>query len=145
MLQAVLTYSRNADLLIMSAAVADFRPAQTAEQKIKKTGKELTLTLIPTTDILATVHQKRQQSGFPRHVIGFAAETEDLLNNAQKKLVSKGLDMIVANNVSALDAGFEVETNRVSFLFPDGRKVDFPLQSKYEVAERILEEALSWL
>jgi len=145
MLQAVLTYSRNADLLIMSAAVADFRPAQTAEQKIKKTGKELTLTLMPTTDILAMVHQKRQQSGFPRHVIGFAAETENLLNNAQKKLVSKGLDMIVANNVSALDAGFEVETNRVSFLFPDGRKVDFPLQSKYEVAERILEEALSWL
>ncbi len=139
MLAAVLAYSADADLLVMAAAVADFRPAQIAEQKIKKTSGGLAqIELTANPDILKTMAERRAESNWPRHVVGFAAESQDLLQNAQKKLQAKGLDMIVANDISASDAGFAVDTNRVSLLFADGRQEELPLMSKAEVAETVL-------
>ncbi len=138
MLAAVLHESQDADALIMAAAVADFRPAQVATQKIKKQGGVPTLALAPNPDILAAVAEQRQQRNRPRVVVGFAAETQDLLQNAQSKLARKALDLIVANDVSASDAGFAVDTNRVTLLDADGTQETLPLQSKSAVAERII-------
>ncbi len=141
MLAAVLAYSADADLLVMAAAVADFRPAQIAEQKIKKTSGSLAqIELTANPDILKTVAERRATGSGPRRVVGFAAESQDLLQNAQKKLQAKGLDIIVANDISARDAGFVVDTNRVTLLFPDGRQEKLPLMSKAEVAEAVFEK-----
>ena len=139
MLEAVLAALPETDALLMAAAVADYRPAQAAEQKIKKgAGDEgLTLALERTADILATVAQE-PDGRRPAAVVGFAAETEDLLANAQAKLRAKRLDLMVANDVSAPDSGFEVETNRVVLLTPDGAEEALPLLSKSAVAERIV-------
>jgi len=142
MLTAVLQESSDADALIMAAAVADFRPAQVATQKIKKQGGAPTLVLTPNPDILAAVAQQRQSSNRPRVVVGFAAETQNLLENAQSKLERKALDLIVANDVSASDAGFAVDTNRVTLLYADGRQEVQPLQSKTAVAERVILEII---
>ena len=142
--QAVLNETSRADVLIMAAAVADFRPAQAAAQKIKKQSGPPRLVLEPTIDILASVARSRAQSGFPRRVIGFAAESQSLLENARAKLAAKSLDMIVANDISAADAGFEVSTNRVSLLTPDGQVKSLPLQSKEAVAEALLEQVAAW-
>ncbi len=144
MLEAILAETIHADVLIMAAAVADFRPAQAASQKIKKQAGAPQLMLEPTADILATVAKRRAQSGYPRRVIGFAAESQYLLENAQAKLASKNLDLIVANDISASDAGFEVSTNRVTLLTPDGRVQNLPLQSKESVAEALLQQVVSW-
>ncbi len=138
MLAAVLHESQDADALIMAAAVADFRPAQVATQKIKKQGGVPTLALTPNPDILAAVAERRQQRNWPRVVVGFAAETQNLLQNAQSKLARKALDLIVANDVSADDAGFAVDTNRVTLLDADGTQETLPLQSKTAVAERVI-------
>ena len=139
MLEAVLAALPETDALLMAAAVADYRPAQAAEQKIKKgAGDEgLTLALERTADVLATVAQE-PDGRRPAAVVGFAAETEDLLANAQAKLRAKRLDLMVANDVSASDSGFEVETNRVVLLTPDGAEEALPLLSKSAVAERIV-------
>jgi phosphopantothenoylcysteine decarboxylase / phosphopantothenate---cysteine ligase len=144
------------DVLIMAAAVADYRPVRTAEHKIKKTATGfagrlsqgsalatdggLTLKLERTVDILAAVAERRA-SELPgrRIVVGFAAETENLLENARDKLVRKRLELLVANDVSAGDSGFEVDTNRVTLLTPDGGQESLPLLPKTEVAERILD------
>ncbi len=142
---AVLQACSQADALLMAAAVADFRPAQAADQKLKKARGVPTLSLEPTTDILAAVARQRQETGRPRLVIGFAAETQDLLANAQAKLRAKGLDLIVANDVSAPDAGFAVDTNRVTLLAADGNIETLPLLSKVEVAERVIERVIVWL
>ncbi|MEZ4867441.1 MAG: bifunctional phosphopantothenoylcysteine decarboxylase/phosphopantothenate--cysteine ligase CoaBC [Caldilineaceae bacterium] len=139
MLDAVLRECADADALIMAAAVADFRPATVADQKIKKQQGAPILTLTPNPDILATIAQQRQASGYPRTVVGFAAETENLLANAQSKLERKGLSLIVANDVSASDAGFAVDTNRVTLLTADGRAESLPLLSKTAVAERVIQ------
>ncbi len=140
MLKAVLEYSQNADALIMAAAVADFRPETIASQKIKKSddGAGLTLTLGRTADILMEVKAQRQQIGFPRICVGFAAESENLLTNARSKLERKGLDLLVANDISASDAGFAVDTNRVTILEPDGGQQALPLASKSQISEAIL-------
>ncbi|HWQ46345.1 MAG TPA: bifunctional phosphopantothenoylcysteine decarboxylase/phosphopantothenate--cysteine ligase CoaBC [Longilinea sp.] len=122
--------------LIMAAAVADFKPQTTAQQKIKKGSSSLDLHLEPTTDILKEVASQKEKSGFPKITFGFAAESQDLLANATKKLQEKKLDMIIANNISASDAGFEVDTNRVTFLFSSGEKEELPLLTKIEVAEK---------
>jgi len=129
----------------MSAAVADFRPTHPAGQKIKKTGSGLTLELEPTQDILAEV--ARQRASLPKlsRVVGFAAESQDLLENARKKLAAKKLDLIVANDITASDAGFEVDTNRVTFLLADGTSQVLPLTSKDEVAGQIIEKLAAWL
>jgi len=139
MLDAVLKESEESDALIMAAAVADFRPRNTAKDKIKKEGGVPQIELEATEDILKTVAAKKSETKRPRVVVGFAAESRDLLQNAANKLESKNLDLIVANDISADDAGFAVETNRVTLLFADGRRESLPLMSKTKTAEVILE------
>jgi phosphopantothenoylcysteine decarboxylase/phosphopantothenate--cysteine ligase len=136
---AVLAESSNADALIMAAAVADFRPKRVAENKLKKRDGVPQVELEAAPDILKAVADLRSEKKKMFHVVvGFAAETRDLLENASQKLKSKNLDFIVANDISAADAGFGVETNRVTLLFADGRKESLPLMDKSEVAEIIL-------
>jgi phosphopantothenoylcysteine decarboxylase / phosphopantothenate---cysteine ligase len=140
MLNAVLEHTQEADALIMSAAVADFRPETVADQKIKKKDdtEGLTLSLVRNPDILQEVKAQRQKNGFPRMVVGFAAESENLLANAQSKLERKGLDLMVANDISASDAGFAVDTNRVVLMDKSGHQEKLPLMSKTEVSELIV-------
>ncbi len=141
---AVLAETAHADALVMAAAVADFRPAEASSEKIKKEKTVPQIHLERTADILADVAERRAQSGYPRRVVGFAAESQDLLQNAQSKLTRKRLDLIVANDITAPDAGFEVETNRVTLLFADGRTETLPLQQKAEVARRIVDALVEW-
>ncbi len=142
---AVLDACREADALLMAAAVADFRPARALEQKLKKEGGPPSLALEPTTDILSAVARQRRETGHPRLVVGFAAETENLVENARAKVQAKGLDLIVANDVSAPDSGFGVDTNRVSLIDAQGGVEALPLLSKFEVAQRLLERVISHL
>lgn len=135
---AVLERTGATDVLIMSAAVADYRPAQVMDQKIKKGEGGLTLSLERTGDILLAVAEARAATERPGLVVGFAAETENLLANAHDKLTRKRLDMIVANDVSSTDSGFEVESNRVTLLAPGRAPEELPLLSKAEVAERLV-------
>jgi phosphopantothenoylcysteine decarboxylase/phosphopantothenate--cysteine ligase len=137
---AVLIACSQADVLLMAAAVADYRPTWKATQKIKKDSGIPNLELEPTSDILQALWQLRQQSGCPRVVVGFAAETQDLITNALSKLKSKHLDLIVANNVTDPSSGFEVDTNEVTLLFPSGQTSPLPLLTKSEVAEKIMIE-----
>jgi phosphopantothenoylcysteine decarboxylase/phosphopantothenate--cysteine ligase len=137
MRDAVLSACDGADALVMAAAVADYRPIQTAAQKIKKADDQLTLQLSRTPDILAEVARLREAGRGPKVTVGFAAETEDLLANAREKLQRKRLDLIAANDVSATDAGFAVDTNRVTLLTADGSIESLPLMSKEEVAHEI--------
>jgi phosphopantothenoylcysteine decarboxylase/phosphopantothenate--cysteine ligase len=134
---AVMSHLEEATIAVMAAAVADYRPVEAAVQKIKKDGQSLVLELEPTEDILAAVGRE----GGSRVLIGFAAETEQLVTNARKKLFAKGADLIVANDVSSRDAGFDVSTNRVALVLPD-RVEELPLLSKREVADRIFDTAL---
>ncbi len=138
MLEAVLAESAAADALIMAAAVADFRPKQVAESKMKKRDGIPQVELEAAPDILEAVAGPRSGMKRPRVVVGFAAESRDLLENARNKLQSKNLDMIAANDISASDAGFSVDTNRVTLLSADGRSEALPLMSKSEVAETIV-------
>lgn len=138
MQERVLQSTIGADALLMAAAVSDFRPEQGAGQKIKREAGPIHLVLEPTEDILRAVAERRTRTGFPRAVIGFAAEDRDLIENAAKKVNEKSLEFIVANDISAADAGFEVDTNRVSLVFPDGHIERWPLMSKEEVATRIV-------
>ena len=132
MREAVLESCESADILIMAAAVADYTVVSPAPNKIKKKGDKLVLELVQTKDFLLEVPDTVLK-------VGFAAETEDLLNNAQKKLVEKRLAFICSNDVSAPDAGFAVDTNRITILYKDGRQEELPLMSKREVAEKILD------
>lgn len=139
LLAAVQTQLTNTDVLIMAAAVADFRPATTAEHKIKKSenpSEGLTLSLVRTVDILATISQLPQR---PKVVVGFAAESQDLLTNAQSKLTRKKLDLIVANDISATDAGFQVDTNRVVIIDATGHQERLDLMTKAQVSEHIIQ------
>jgi phosphopantothenoylcysteine decarboxylase/phosphopantothenate--cysteine ligase len=137
MRDAVLSASDGADALVMAAAVADYRPVQAVAQKIKKTGDQLNLQLSRTPDILAEVARLREAGRGPSVAVGFAAETEDLLENARDKLERKRLDLIAANDVSAIDAGFAVDTNRVTLLSADGVVEALPLMAKEDVAHQI--------
>lgn len=141
MRDAVLEACNSADAVVMAAAVADFQPATVSEQKIKKReGMEgLTLELVRTPDILAELKPRRLVK------VGFAAETNDLLANAREKLERKGLDLIAANDVSATDAGFGVDTNRVTLISRDGATDSLPLMSKYEAANAILDRVSALL
>lgn len=125
------------DVFIAAAAVADYAPEIAAPHKIKKGAEEdtLTLRLIKNPDILATLSARKQPH---QTVIGFAAETQNLLANAEKKLHAKNLDMIVANDVARTDSGFDSEMNLVTFLFRDGRTESYELMSKRMVAANIL-------
>lgn len=144
MLDAVLEASADADVLLMAAAVGDFRPATVPAHKIKKTA-DLTLRLERTPDILAAVARQRVVTGFPRAVVGFAAESQDLLENARAKLEAKRLDLIVANDITAPDAGFAAETNRVVLLDRAGGVEELPLMSKAAVAETVLDRVTRML
>lgn len=144
MFDSVLLESSNADLLIMAAAVADFRPRHYENEKIKKENGIPTIVLEKTPDILKEIAGKRETSGHPLRVIGFAAESQALIDNAKRKLKLKRLDLIAANDISSKDAGFEVDTNRVVLLFPDGTQQELGLQTKTETAEAIINQAENW-
>lgn len=133
---AVMQRYADTDVVIKAAAVADYRPSQRGANKIKKTADELTLTLEKNPDILAELGSKKEG----QVLVGFAAETESLLENATAKLRKKNLDMIVANDVGADGAGFDVDTNIVRFLFADGRIEELELMGKDRVAQRLLDE-----
>jgi phosphopantothenoylcysteine decarboxylase/phosphopantothenate--cysteine ligase len=138
MCEAVVREAAEADILLMAAAVADYRPVQVRASKMKKTPKDLVLALARTPDVLENVAVQREKLGKPELVVGFAAETEDLIANARLKLAGKGLDLVVANDVSDDDSGFAVDTNRVVLVAPDGTADEWPLMDKTEVAERLL-------
>jgi len=135
MLDAVSSNLPECDALIMCAAVADWRPATISPRKLKKHGGIPTLTLEATPDILQTIKPRKRKRLF----IGFAAETDDLEQEASRKLKSKGLDLIVANDVGRSDSGFEVENNRVVMIPASGPRRRLPLMSKDAVAERIMD------
>ncbi len=135
MLDAVLRELPACEVLIMCAAVADWRPRTIAAHKCKKDEMPDTLLLERTADILEAVQQQRSAG---QVIVGFAAETSDLLQHAHSKLVRKDLDMIVANDVSRADAGFEAETNAVLLLEREGGTTECPLQSKATIARQIL-------
>ncbi|MBE0416005.1 MAG: bifunctional phosphopantothenoylcysteine decarboxylase/phosphopantothenate--cysteine ligase CoaBC, partial [Dehalococcoidia bacterium] len=124
-----------ADALLMAAAPADFRPRATAESKIKKGAETLTLELVENPDILSEV-----KGNFVR--VGFAAESENLVENARGKLKRKNLDLIVANDITATDSGFGADTNRVVIIDRSGKVESLPLLSKREVADRILDKVV---
>ncbi len=125
------------DVAIKAAAVADYRPAEMASEKIKKTAAELTLKLVRNPDILGELGASRGEKACI--LVGFAAETADLLSNARQKLAAKHMDMIVANDVTRSDAGFDVDTNLVKIIDRQGGIEDLPLMSKDDVADRILD------
>jgi phosphopantothenoylcysteine decarboxylase/phosphopantothenate--cysteine ligase len=136
MLDAVLKYFDTVDVVIKAAAVADFKPQQKAAQKIKKTGDDtLNIVLDKNPDILKLLGQRKNN----QVLVGFAAETEHLMENAGAKVKSKNLDMIVANDVSQAGAGFNTDTNIVKFLFPDGKVENLEMMSKEAVGQRILD------
>jgi phosphopantothenoylcysteine decarboxylase/phosphopantothenate--cysteine ligase len=139
MLDRTLEASSKTEALIMAAAVADYRPKKIEDQKIKRQEGVLEIKLEPTPDILAEVMKGKKKSGHPKRIIGFAAESQDLLENARKKLEQKGVDLIVANDISATDAGLSVDTNRVTLLSDSGDVAELDLMSKTEVAEQILD------
>jgi phosphopantothenoylcysteine decarboxylase/phosphopantothenate--cysteine ligase len=137
--EAIMASLPDADWLAMSAAVADFTPSVTHENKYKKSGKKVTsLDLVRTPDILQEASTFKEN----RLYIGFAAETEDVLSSASKKLSDKGLDMIVANDVSLEDSGFASEENQGTIIDSAGSKFPIPKMSKLEMADRILDHAL---
>ena len=128
----------DSSIAIFAAAVADYRPVETAGEKIKRNKEPLSLMLEPTPDILASVAGRKGQA----IVVGFAAETQNVAENARKKLVAKNADLIVANDVTAEGAGFDHDTNIVTLFSRDGRDLALPKLSKSEVAQRILDEIL---
>jgi phosphopantothenoylcysteine decarboxylase/phosphopantothenate--cysteine ligase len=127
-----------ATIAIFAAAVADYRPAKSSDQKIKREKESLTIVLEANADILASVARNKGN----RLVVGFAAETEHVAENARKKLTAKNADIIVANDVTAEGAGFDVDTNVVTLFSRDGRDVALPRMSKTDVAQRILDEVV---
>jgi phosphopantothenoylcysteine decarboxylase/phosphopantothenate--cysteine ligase len=159
MLDAVLNESAAADVLIMAAAVADFRPKQIEGKKMKKRDGIPHIELEATEDILEAVdHQRSGKSALqpvatgrsvaakrPCIMVGFAAESHALLENASDKLKSKGLDLIVANDISSNDSGFGVETNQVILLYRNGKQESLPLMNKSEVAYAIIERIAAFL
>ena len=127
-------------VLVATAAVADWRPAKCAAKKLKKHEMSPTLKLVRNPDILKTVHRAIEQSDKRTiRLVGFAAETDDVLREASRKCREKGLSFIVANDVTQKGSGFGTDTNQVAFVFPDGEVRRFPLMSKRMVAKRIVD------
>jgi len=145
MFEATQESVENADVLLMAAAVADFRPSATATEKIKRKKNIPEIKLERTDDILAAVSKLKAKSGWPRVIVGFAAESQKLIENAQSKLEEKGLDLIVANDITATDAGFAVDTNRVTLLDQAGGSEELPLMAKTAVAEEVLQRVVALL
>lgn len=145
MRDAVLEETADADALIMAAAVADFQPLTRADQKIKKENGIPEIQLTATPDILKEVSQRKVQLHRPAVVVGFAAESQDLLSNARKKLATKHLDLIIANDIASPDSGFGTDYNLVSLLTPDGRVETLEMMSKYAVARAVLEKVVQMI
>jgi phosphopantothenoylcysteine decarboxylase/phosphopantothenate--cysteine ligase len=141
MYRAVLAELESAGVVIKAAAVADYRPTHKADNKIKKGGALSEVALEPTPDILAELGKRKG----PRILVGFAAETDDVLANARAKLQRKNLDLVVANDVGRVGAGFDVDTNAVTILDATGGAEELPLLSKREVADRILDRVTALL
>jgi len=139
--KAVFANLKGSSVVIMAAAVSDYRPKVVSERKIKKGDSDASLALEKTDDILEKLGKRKGN----RILVGFAAETEDLIVNAQKKLKGKNLDLIVANDVTQPGAGFASDTNQVKILYPSGKVKNLPLMSKAEVSQSILEDVLSLL
>lgn len=137
MYEKVMQYSSAADIIVKTAAVSDYKPVLTHEHKVKKTDGAETITFTRTKDILMELGKQKTK----QILVGFAAETKDIDKYAQDKLKRKNADMIVANNISAAGAGFGTDTNIVTIFKRDGKKVELPLMTKDEVAEKILEQA----
>lgn len=135
MSQAVASERANATVFIGAAAIADYRPVQRAEQKIKKTNDSITLTLERTPDVLSQVTAARSNGML---VVGFAAETENVIDNARAKLRSKNLDAIIANDVTREDSGFDSADNAITIMTND-ETIELPLMSKTQAADRILD------
>jgi len=135
---AVMARAGDQEVVIMAAAVADYTPADPASQKVKKADAPLTITLNRTRDILADLGRLASRTGGRPVLVGFAAETQDVVEHARGKLQRKAADLVVANDVSRSDAGFEVETNAVTLVSAEGIE-EIPLQSKPAVAARILD------
>lgn len=135
--QAVMEEASRCDVLVMAAAVADFRPKDPAESKIKKGAGTPTVALEPTIDILDEVGRHRSTSAGPRVVVGFAAETEDVVANAQEKARRKNLDLVVANDVSRPDSGFGSDTNLAFLVHRDGSVQELPLMHKRALARLV--------
>jgi phosphopantothenoylcysteine decarboxylase/phosphopantothenate--cysteine ligase len=133
------------DVLVMAAAVADLRPASVSDQKIKKQNTESTLALDRNDDILALVGELRRESGRPLVSVGFAAETQNLVENAQGKLEKKNLDLIIANDLTAPGAGFSADTNIVTVISRGHAPESLPITTKMAVAEMIMERAVALL
>ncbi len=139
MYRAVLQHLDQASVVIMAAAVADYRPVQREPQKIKRGAPRLVLELEQTPDILAAISRQKGN----RILVGFAAETERLREHARRKLQAKQLDLLVGNDVTRPGAGFDVDTNEAVLFFADGREVPLPLLSKRELADRILDAVVA--
>jgi len=139
MRDAMLRCLDRATVVLMAAAVVDFAPARTETEKIKKRDGALTLELKPTLDILAEISRRRNPDQL---IVGFAAETNNLLENAASKLQQKGLDLIVANDVTQKGAGFDADTNIVTLIFPGGRTKPLEKMRKLDVADVILDETI---
>jgi phosphopantothenoylcysteine decarboxylase/phosphopantothenate--cysteine ligase len=135
MYQAVESQIGRHDLAIFAAAVADYTPAEISEQKLKKVGDEMTLTLKRTKDILGSA---REVMGFAGILVGFAAETENVLKNAQRKCLGKRCNLIIANDVSRRDIGFDSSENEVTLVYPD-RSEALPQDSKEHLAFHLIE------
>jgi len=135
MYEAVITHFQDSTIVIKSAAVCDYRPKEVSDQKIKKTSDELSLAIEKTEDILSALGAMKGE----RILVGFAAETEFLLEHAGQKLIAKNLDLIVANDVKATDAGFDADSNRVTLIGMDGTNRSLTLLSKREIADYILD------
>jgi phosphopantothenoylcysteine decarboxylase/phosphopantothenate--cysteine ligase len=142
MYQATHRHVHDVDIAIFSAAVSDFKPKAISAEKIKKTEDSMTLELVRTQDILASVGAIKKEGQF---VVGFALETENEFENARAKLSAKNLDMIVLNSLRDKGAGFKSDTNKISILVSDGQVIDFNLKRKEEVAEDIFNEIIKYI
>jgi len=141
LLAACQTHFATADITIAAAAPADYRPAEVAPEKIKKAGDEMTVRLVKNPDVIAALGQQKRPG---QVTIAFAAETEKIVEHARKKLISKNVDFVVANDVTAAGAGFGTDTNRVSFVTQEGVE-ELPLMTKRAVSDRILDRAVALL
>ncbi len=139
MYEAVTSRFEQTDILVMAAAVADYRPATVAADKVKKSDGDMSIPLVRTADILGTIGPRKTH----QFLCGFSMETRDMVAHSAEKLQRKNLDMIVANNLKDPGAGFGVDTNLVTFLTPDGGVRQLPLMSKDAVAGAILDEILA--
>jgi phosphopantothenoylcysteine decarboxylase/phosphopantothenate--cysteine ligase len=141
MRQVVLKHHNDSDIIIKAAAVSDYRPKESARHKIKKGEDRINLELVKNPDILAELGCKKEAS--PQILVGFAAETQEMIVHAKEKLKAKNLDMIIANDVSREDAGFEADTNKMKLIYSDGRLEDTSLMTKDEAADLILDRIKS--